>query len=67
MNGTKRRAGERLLPLQSHKTWATLEKHAERRAAQEILRYMTGQRVDPPFADWEVALFDPPPLCDPKQ
>ena len=34
----------------------TNAKHAERRAAQHILRYVTGQPVEPPFAEWEVAL-----------
>jgi hypothetical protein len=41
-------------------------KHAERRAAQFILRYVTGQPVQPPFEDWEVCLYQPPPLRDPK-
>jgi len=31
-------------------------KHAERRAAQYILSYVTGAGVQPPFEDWEVAL-----------
>jgi hypothetical protein len=31
-------------------------KYAERRAAQEILRYVTGQPVEPPFEDWETYL-----------
>ena len=34
----------------------TNAKHAERRAAQHILQYVNGQPVDPPFAEWEVAL-----------
>jgi hypothetical protein len=42
-------------------------KYAERRAAQEILRYVTGRPVEPPYEDWEVALHEPPPLRDPKQ
>lgn len=41
-------------------------KHAERRAAQYILQYVTGQPVQPPFENWEVCLYDPPPLHDPK-
>ena len=41
-------------------------KHAERRAAQYILGYVTGQRVEPPFEDWEVHLYDPPPREDSK-
>jgi hypothetical protein len=45
----------------------TNAKHAEQRAAQEILRYVTGKPVEPPFEDWEVALYDPPPLRDPKR
>jgi hypothetical protein len=31
-------------------------KHAEARAAQFILQYVTGKEVNPPFATWEVAL-----------
>ena len=31
-------------------------KHAEHRAAQFILSYMTGQDAHPPLEDWEVAL-----------
>jgi hypothetical protein len=42
-------------------------KHAERRAAQYILQYVTGKTVEPPFEDWEDALYDPPPRIDPKQ
>lgn len=42
-------------------------KHAERRAAQYILHYVTGKKVEPPFEDWEGALYDPPPRIDPKQ
>jgi len=41
-------------------------KHAERRAAQFILQYVTRRAVDPPFEDWEVALHAPPPRIDPK-
>ena len=35
----------------------TNAKHAERRAPQQILQYITGQAVEPPFADWKVALY----------
>ena len=42
-------------------------KHAEQRAAQYILQYVTGRQVEPPFEDWEVSLHDPPPRVDPKQ
>lgn len=41
-------------------------KHAEKRAAQFILQYITGKKADPPFQDWEVALHPPPPRTDPK-
>ena len=41
-------------------------KYAEKRAAQYILNYVTGKPVDPPFQDWEVRLYDPPPQVDPK-
>jgi hypothetical protein len=39
-------------------------RHAERRAAQFILEYVTGKKAEPPLADWEVTLHDPPPLID---
>ena len=42
-------------------------KHAERRAAQYILSYITGEQPQPPFEDWEVHLYDPPPREDPKR
>ena len=42
-------------------------KHAENRAAQSILQYVTGKPVEPPFEDWEVMLHDPPPLKDRKR
>ena len=42
-------------------------KQAERRAAQYILSYVTGQQVEPPFEDWEVHLYDSPPREDPKK
>jgi hypothetical protein len=42
-------------------------KHAEKRAAQFILSYVTGKVVDPPFEDWEVMLYDPPPGVDIKE
>jgi len=35
-------------------------KYAERRAAQHILQYVAGQKVDPPFEDWEVMLHSAP-------
>jgi hypothetical protein len=41
-------------------------KHAERRAAQYILQYVTGRQAEPPFENWELALYDPPPRIDPK-
>jgi len=41
-------------------------KHAERRAAQYILSYVTGADTQPPFEDWEVLLHDPPPNVDPE-
>lgn len=34
----------------------TNARHAEQRAAQYILEYVTGRQVDPPFEDWEVEL-----------
>jgi hypothetical protein len=40
-------------------------KHAEKRAAQYILQYVTGRVAEPPFADWEVELHMPPPQKDP--
>ena len=42
-------------------------KHAERRAAQHILQYVTGKEAEPPFEDWEIVLHEPPPREDPKQ
>jgi len=42
-------------------------KHAERRAAQYILQYVTGWQVEPPFEDWEVCLYDSPARMDPRQ
>jgi hypothetical protein len=45
----------------------TNAKYAERRAAQFILQYVTGRQADPPFQDWEVALYPPPPRIDPKK
>jgi len=36
-------------------------KHAERRAAQYILQYVSGREAEPPFEGWEVALHGPPP------
>jgi len=39
-------------------------KHAERRAAQFILQYVTGRKVEPPFEGWEVELHEPPPRND---
>jgi hypothetical protein len=42
-------------------------KHAERRAAQYILQYVTGQETQPPFESWEVALHEPPPGEDPEK
>lgn len=41
-------------------------KHAERRAAQFILQSVTGQPAQPPFESWEICLYEPPPLHDPK-
>ena len=41
-------------------------KYAERRAAQYILQYVAGKKVEPPFENWEVALHQPPPRNDPK-
>lgn len=41
-------------------------KNAERRAAQYIHQYVTGQSVEPPFEPWEVELHEPPPRTDPK-
>lgn len=39
-------------------------KWAERRAAQYILQYVTGKAPEPPFADWETELHEPPPRQD---
>jgi len=42
-------------------------KHAERRAAQYIRSYMDSDyEVIPPFEDWEIALYQPPPKTDLK-
>jgi hypothetical protein len=41
-------------------------RYAERRAAQFILRHITGRPEEPPFEPWEVALHTPPPKIDPK-
>lgn len=41
-------------------------KHAEKRAAQFILQYVTGKPADPPLEDWEVHLYGPPPRVDRK-
>jgi len=41
-------------------------RHAERRAAQYILSYVTGRQPEPDFADWEVALYEAPPREDPE-
>lgn len=41
-------------------------KHAEHRAAQHILQYVTGREAEPPFEGWEVALYKPPPRTDPE-
>jgi hypothetical protein len=41
-------------------------KHAERRAAQWLRWYIeTAYNVVPPFEDWEVHLYNPPPREDP--
>jgi hypothetical protein len=42
-------------------------KHAEKRAAQYIIQYVTGRAPEPPFENWEVCLHKPPPRVDPKQ
>jgi hypothetical protein len=42
-------------------------KYAERRAAQYILQFVSGKPANPPFDDWEVCLYAPPPRVDPKQ
>jgi len=39
-------------------------KWAEHRAAQWVLQYVTGKAPDPPLADWETYLHDPPPKQD---
>jgi hypothetical protein len=39
-------------------------KWAERRAAQWVLQYVTGKAADPPLAEWELSLHDPPPKHD---
>ncbi|BET65442.1 hypothetical protein ASA1KI_03600 [Opitutales bacterium ASA1] len=44
----------------------TNAKHAERRAAQYILSYVTGRRPKPEFEPWEVALHSAPPREDLK-
>ena len=41
-------------------------KHAEKRAAQYILSYVTGKPVRPPLEGWEVELYAPPPKIDLK-
>lgn len=43
------------------KGWVINSKRAERRAAQFILQYVTGEPAQPPFEDWEVHLHNPPP------
>ncbi|OSZ66296.1 hypothetical protein CAP40_10330 [Sphingomonas sp. IBVSS2] len=40
-------------------------KWAERRAAQFILQYVTGEEPTPPFEEWETELYDPPAIEDP--
>jgi len=42
-------------------------KHAEKRAAQYILQFVTGRAAEPQFEDWEVRLYAPPPKVDPKR
>ena len=39
-------------------------RHAEKRAAQFILSYVAHKPVEPPFEDWEVELYEPPPKVD---
>jgi hypothetical protein len=39
-------------------------KWAERRAAQYIRQYVTGEQPDPPFEPWEVELHEPPSISD---
>lgn len=39
-------------------------KWAERRAAQYILLYVTGEQPSPPFEAWEEELHEPPPKAD---
>lgn len=39
-------------------------KWAERRAAQYIRQYVTGDPPEPPLADWETELYEPPPRQD---
>jgi len=40
-------------------------KHAEKRAAQFIRAYVDrSYKVDPPFEDWEIHLYEPPPSED---
>jgi hypothetical protein len=42
-------------------------KHAEKRAAQYIRRYVDPTyQIVPPLEDWETHLYDPPPLHDPS-
>jgi len=42
-------------------------KHAEKRAAQYILQFVTGRAAEPQFEDWEVCLYAPPPKVDPQR
>jgi len=42
-------------------------KYAERRAAQYILQFVSGKPANPPFEDWEICLYAPPPKVDPKR
>ncbi|KAA3439844.1 DUF7677 family protein [Rufibacter hautae] len=40
-------------------------KYAEKRATQYIRSYCdSSYKVEPPFEDWEVTLYNPPPLQD---
>jgi acyl-[acyl carrier protein]--UDP-N-acetylglucosamine O-acyltransferase len=42
-------------------------KYAEKRAAQYIRSYCDKTyKVTPPFEDWEIELYEPPPLKDKK-
>ncbi len=41
-------------------------KSAQKRATDYLREYCNGEKVEPPYEDWETALHWPPPLEDRK-